>query len=892
MKGIGAFFAFCAIIFNFFYADAQKPLIGIGSEKWDNILGPYGITNDGKYIAYTISKSQGDTLRLRSTDSSWQIYVPGAIFIQFTQDSRKVIFKSKESIGIMNLISPNSVIYFIDVNRYQIVKQGISGDLLVYSKKSQSRELVVRDVEGERETSYNSIEEYWLSNEGNTLIMEMFKNDSAGGRRELNWLDIAKNKMRTIWQGTQIEDVKISPDGSQCVFLSSEPSLTHSAVWYYQKEQDDATKIIDSYAVSMQGITIRRIISFNEMSRKVFMEFAEIRNDKDTAIQNFCPINVWSYKDSVLQSFQLNQLKQKSDTKSYKVVLNLDDGNLMRLEQEQEAIISDLSTDYIMNYALLVKNEGGSPDEWNWNRKSLRSVFLIDLNNGKKHLIAADQVEGGSYFLSYNQHYVFYYDSKLKNYFSYHITDGLRKNMTAEIQCEWTNAYSATPSYNIFCPYQVAGLIKNGDAVLIYSRHDIFMIDPTSAIPAKNLTKITRQTHNLVFRLLKDSDPQIIDSNESIYLSVFNETNKDACITKIEIVPSTSIKTLNFQPYRFGSQLSAKAGSENIYLVQRENTDEYPNLFLTSDFKHYSAMTNIHPEREFNWMSSELVNWRTFDGSPSQGILYKPENFDPRNKYPLLIYYYERMSDDLHKFIDPDLSDGTLNIPYYVSHGYLVFIPDIHFKVGWPGKSAYNCVVSGVNYLTRRAYVDSKRMGIQGHSFAGYETNYLITHTHIFAAAVSCNGQSDFVSGYGSLSANGGSRQSIYESGQSRIGAPLSLRPDQYVANSPIFRTNYINTPILLLDNKEDGVVPFAQGIEFFTALRRLGKRAWLLQYDRENHSLNYEPAQKDFTIRMAQFFDHYLKGAQPPRWMTVGVPATLKQIDSGLQVDTTGKQP
>jgi hypothetical protein len=94
-----------------------------------------------------------------------------------------------------------------------------------------------------------------------------------------------------------------------------------------------------------------------------------------------------------------------------------------------------------------------------------------------------------------------------------------------------------------------------------------------------------------------------------------------------------------------------------------------------------------------------------------------------------------------------------------------------------------------------------------------------------------------------------------------------------------------------MMSNKADGDVPFPQGVEMFTALRRLGKKAWMLQYDGEDHMV-FDAAAADLTVRMKQFFDHYLKGAPPPKWMTEGVPARLKGIDSGLELDTSGKQP
>jgi len=249
------------------------------------------------------------------------------------------------------------------------------------------------------------------------------------------------------------------------------------------------------------------------------------------------------------------------------------------------------------------------------------------------------------------------------------------------------------------------------------------------------------------------------------------------------------------------------------------------------------------------------------------------------------------LSDGLYDFNFPGWSINV-NVPYFVSNGYLVFLPDIIYKIGEPGQSALNAVESAARYLSRMPWVDSTRMAIQGHSFGGYETNYIVTHSHLFAAAATFAGTSDWISAYGELEFGSGlPRQSKYEIGQDRLGASLWQRPDLYVKNSPIFSADQVTTPLLIVANKEDGGVPFEQGVELYMALRRLNKKVWMLQYDGEGHSVSGKNA-ADYTIRLTQFFDHYLKGAAPPVWMTQGIPASLKGIKAGYELDNSGTQP
>ncbi|HMC87082.1 MAG TPA: prolyl oligopeptidase family serine peptidase, partial [Chitinophagaceae bacterium] len=268
------------------------------------------------------------------------------------------------------------------------------------------------------------------------------------------------------------------------------------------------------------------------------------------------------------------------------------------------------------------------------------------------------------------------------------------------------------------------------------------------------------------------------------------------------------------------------------------------------------------------------------------------ENFDPGKKYPIIFYYYERLSDRLNTCLQPGLSVGQLNILWYVSNGYLVFTPDIYYKIGEMGESALNYVESAARHLAKMLWVDSSRMGLQGLSYGGMETNYIVTHSHLFAAACSASGVADFISEYGVLDQFGRSLQSYFEIGQLRMGATLWQRPDLYIKNSAVFKADAMTTPLLLMHTAHDGLFAVANIKEFFIALRRLRKPVWMLLYcgDGDNHGVTGSSS-VDFTIRMQQFFDHYLKGAPMPRWMVEGIPASRKGIDDGLELERLGSK-
>ena len=283
-------------------------------------------------------------------------------------------------------------------------------------------------------------------------------------------------------------------------------------------------------------------------------------------------------------------------------------------------------------------------------------------------------------------------------------------------------------------------------------------------------------------------------------------------------------------------------------------------------------------------MNAEIVQWKAYTGKTVEGILYKPEDFDPKKKYPMIVYFYERNNQTLHNYIPPTPTGSRLNISFFASRGYLVFVPDIWYKTGFPGQSAYDHIVSGTKALIQKGFVDSTKIGLQGQSWGGYQIAYLITKTNMYAAAWAGAPVVNMTSAYGGIRwGTGMNRQFQYEKTQSRIGATLWERPDLYLKNSALFELPKVQTPLVIMSNDADDAVPWYQGIEMFTAMKRLNKKVWLLVYNNEFHNLVERKNKKDIQIREQQFFDHYLKGAEMPMWMSKGVPAIMKGRTMGL---------
>jgi dipeptidyl aminopeptidase/acylaminoacyl peptidase len=345
-------------------------------------------------------------------------------------------------------------------------------------------------------------------------------------------------------------------------------------------------------------------------------------------------------------------------------------------------------------------------------------------------------------------------------------------------------------------------------------------------------------------------------------------------------------KPIQLQQGKFALGMIVKARSSNGFIFTKESFTSPQDIYYSKDLQFDKRLSAINPQQtSYNWMTAELFNWKAYDGNQATGIVYKPENFDPSKKYPLIAYFYETLSDGLYNYQAPSPTPSRLNIPFFVSRGYIVLAPDIHYNNGYPGKAAFDYVVSGARALVKKGWVDSTKMGIQGQSWGGYQVAHIITRTPLFAAAWAGAPVANMTSAYGGIRWESGmNRQFQYEKTQSRIGATLWQKPQLYIENSPLFHLPKVKTPLVIMSNDNDGAVPWYQGIEMFTAMRRLNQKVWLLNYNGEAHNLVERKNRKDIQIREQQFFDWLLKGEKPSVWLTKGVSAIEKGTTWGLE--------
>jgi dipeptidyl aminopeptidase/acylaminoacyl peptidase len=581
-------------------------------------------------------------------------------------------------------------------------------------------------------------------------------------------------------------------------------------------------------------------------------------------------VDVWHWQDARLQPQQKLEVGRDRD-RTWTAVARVGARPVKRLIGNDTLTQVTVSNDGLtalaitqLPYAVQAMWNGGNAD-----------VHVIDIVTGARKRIA-ERVEFGAQ-LSPGGRYVTWFDKGAWS--AYDTRTGRTATLTTPTSgVRFDQETWDTPSTP--APWGIAGWTKDDATLLLNSRFDVWEIDPSGTRPPRVMTDSAGVRANTVLRLVNlDPTTPWVDATQPVYLSAFNERTKQSGWWRDRLGTTTPAEVLLMEDARW--QLLGKARGADQFLVTRQTYTEFPNLRTGTSLTQTTPISDANPQQsEVRWGSVELVEWRSTDGRPLQGLLYKPEGFDATRQYPMVTYFYEQLSDGLHQYNAPS-GRNVVNPTVYASQGYLVFFPDIAYEDGYPGPSALKSIVPGIQSLIARGFVDPKRIGTSGQSWGGYQTAYMITQTNLFAAAFAGAPVANMTSAYGGIRWESGfARPFQYERTQSRIGGSLWQYPLRFIENSPLFQADRIQTPVLIMANDADGAVPWYQGIEMFIALRRLGKEAYLVNYNGDGHNPRKRANQKDIDRRMLQFFGHHLKGEPMPDWMREGIPYLQKGRD------------
>ncbi len=493
-------------------------------------------------------------------------------------------------------------------------------------------------------------------------------------------------------------------------------------------------------------------------------------------------------------------------------------------------------------------------------------LYVINLKNGKRKRIAEKLTEA-AHLSPLGNYVVFFQD---KHWHIYSTTKDTLWNLTEVIKTEFYDVDNDTPgepgSYGF-------GAWTVGDSmVFLYDKYDIWRFETDPMGSAYNQTAAEGRISKNQYRIVKlDKEMKFFTPEDDIYLIAYNELFKYTNLFKTNVkIMGTERLTQGNKKYSY----RAKAKNADRIIYSEESFEEFPDVWVTNSiFSFRNKVTELGKQIEnFTWGSTELIRWKSDKGDSLDGVFVKPDNFDPKKKYPVIVFFYEKFSQDMYDFWAP-LNRHLPYMPEYLGDGYCFFLPDIIYQIGSPGRSAIQCIMPGIEKLRELGYADTSKLGIWGHSWSGYQTAYILSKINNFKAGVAGAPVGNMTSAYSGIRLGSGlARQFQYEKQQSRIGGNLWDSLDNYIDNSPIFHAPTMNTPLLIMHGDMDDAVPWEQGVELYLSLRRLAKPAILLQYRGEPHWPNKYPNKLDYSIRMKQFFDHYLLGKPAPDWINQGI--------------------
>ncbi|GIU42400.1 alpha/beta hydrolase family protein [Shewanella algidipiscicola] len=746
-------------------------------------------------------------------------------------------------------------------------------------KYDKGRTLELVNLNGASSQKIDQVTAYYFDKAGRYALVA--QNDINANVHNLVLIDLNTDKQTVLqtYVDQQIGAVSVSEDGRFVAYTFG----TASQAPFGREYQLSLYHLADGRTHKVPNTdewTLNRYseLTFSEDSKRLFfgrvpqvnqqLELPKVASESDlfdpSMITAQRGLKLWHGDDPRIKPNEIKQYK-KDLKRSYLAVLHLNNNQVVQLADRQ---VPDIELQQQQRY-LIASSDKPYLKMITW-AGFYRDYYIVDINTGRKKLFLPQQPSGEAPRLSPNERFAAYYQQG--ELFLYQIAQDRRVHLTKDIDTPFADEDhdypSAAPSYG-FGPW-----LEDGSAFLAYDKYDIWQFN-TESLTGFTITAGKGRQQQIQYRLAglvehKDK-PTILTDGQGVLLHGYNERTKGDGFYQAK-VGGAGVKALMQGDYKLTPLARAELSDTVLYSKQRY--DLYPDIYSSniSTPQHAVRQTDLDSQRRgLDWGNAELVHWTNGDGQPLDGVLIKPSNYQAGKRYPVLVYFYRFMSDRLHAFPQMKLNHRP-NFAWYADNGYAIFLPDIRFEVGYPGAASVQALTSGVQHLIEMGIADREAIGIQGHSWGGYQTAFAVTQTHIFKAAVTGAPVANMTSAYSGIRHGTGlARQFQYETGQSRIGESLFNAPQKYIENSPIFYAERIKTPMMIMFGDKDDAVPWEQGVELYLAMRRAGKEVVFLQYEDEPHHLKKYPNKLDYSLRMMQYFDHYLKGTPAPQWLQQG---------------------
>lgn len=898
-----------AVALGYDGAAQQQPVAGPADwGQWESISSQSrgGLSPDGKWIVYGINRSnRNNELRVTalangttkvaefgsqpafSSDSKWLAYGIG-----YSEAQEEKLRQQKKPIqrklGILELASGDSTTVdavdsfafnaagtHLAMRRYPPERQP-AGEAAAPAEDAGApgATLIVRELATGRDTSFGNVSEYAWQDKGRLLAFAINADDKTGNGVHL--YDPSTGALRVldsspavytalVWR-READDLVVlraktddKREGPTFVVLAWTGVTTATA----PRSFDPGTHA--GVPAGMRMVTFRRP-SWSDDGRTVFLGIGRWDEKVDTPKKDEkdgsdepASVDVWHSRDIDVMPKQ--KVGARGDRqRNLLCAWHVGDGTFVQLAKELTEQVTPIRRsrlayaanwkDYAMDRTI------GRP---------AADLSLVDIVTGERTRVK-ERVEdmyvqaspGGRYLLFFQADHYWTIDTKTKTV----------ANVTKPIPTIFVNRESDA-TIRQKPPFGVAGWTKNDEAVVLYDKFDMWMASPAGTGATRLTDGTADQIRHRYVRL--NPDDEWIETDKPIVVSLFGIWSKKSGYGRI-VPGARQAERLVWQDKAVGQLGRAKDADVYSYVVM--SYDDSPDILAGgSDLQSAKAITRTNEfQSRFAWGRAEIIEYKSDRGERLQGALYYPAGYEPGRKYPLVVYMYERLSDGVHRYVSPSDRD-PYNTSVFTSNGYAVLQPDIVFRPREPGLSVMECVEPAVRRVIAMGVADPARVGTVGHSWGGFDSAYLATHSTMFAASIAGAPITNLVSNYGSHHFSSGIAETDHiETGQQRMEVPLYDDLAAYIRNSAVFNIHNMKTPLMIMFGENDGTVYWHQGVEVYNIARRAKKDVVLLVYAGEDHGLRKKSNQIDYQRRILQWFGHYLKHEPAAPWITSGV--------------------
>ncbi len=892
-------FSLLILLFVSFGVNAQqKPLQLEDYSKWSRIISPE-VSPDGEWFAYALRPNGGDdTLHILSVQNQKIDRVPGGFSATFSPEGNFIAYFTKpgkeegDKLRKAKKPVPQTAIVksLTRDQKYEIeraTKMAFSNDGAFWAvlkekpegvkEEAKGADLILYDLKKMQAMSIGNVSEFSFNQKSTHLAYTVDAADQSGNGLYLLTLNSKSTKLldggkaiyqQLTWDDAQAKKEEYSSKGNQLAFLKGNKVDTllqqpNVLLVFYEIDQEPKLSTLSSATAGFPSdfvISEKANIKFSHDGKSLVLGIKEqeekVKMSKDTVAN----VDVWHWKDPFIQSVQIVRANRDKNF-TYSAMFHFENENFTQLADENmRSVLDSKHPKYRMG-----RDETPYQNDVNWGI-SPADLYRVDINTGEKKVIDREINRTLSYSPD-GRYYLYQKDTVL-------IVYDFDTDKTVDISSKAPLVFMDLehPYPHEKPPFGVAGWTKDGNHVIVNHKYDLWML-ALDGSSAENLTKVG-EDEEIRFRVVQlDREADWIDTEKPILLSAYGEWTKKNGYYEVEV--GDSPKPLAFEDMSYGNPMKAK-NADKVFFT-KQTFEKFPDYYVSStSFKEQTKLTEANPQQvEYAWGKRKLVEFTDSRGNKLQGTMTFPAGYEEGKAYPTLFYFYEKMSDRHHQYSMP-VYDDRPHFSTYASNGYLIFMPDIVFEEGKPGTSSLDVITSAAKELIKLGYADEDRIGLQGHSWGGYQTSFILTQTDMFRCIVTGAPPTNLESFYNNIYGSSGTvHHGIMELGQVRMGAGVTpwTHREVYQRENPMHHVPNIKTPFMILHGTDDGAVDWSQGLELFNAARRNGKEVIFLSYPNEGHHLANEANQKDFQKRMKEYFDHYLMDKPAPEWMIEGVP-------------------